>query len=68
VSKPKQDLRFDIPVVGVATVTTMKRAGATCLAVDADCCLFVDGDRVIEAADEAGIAILSSEAQECFQK
>jgi DUF1009 family protein len=68
VSKPKQDLRFDIPVVGVATVTTMKRAGATCLAVDAHCCLFVDGDRVIEAADEAGIAILSSEAQECFQK
>lgn len=62
VAKPKQDLRFDVPVIGVATIETMRRAGATCLAVDARRCLFLDGDRIIEAADTAGIAIQSSEA------
>lgn len=62
VAKPKQDLRFDVPVIGVATIETMRRAGATCLAVDAGRCLFLDGDRIVEAADIASIAIQSSEA------
>ncbi|MBV9144264.1 MAG: LpxI family protein, partial [Acidobacteria bacterium] len=60
VAKPKQDLRFDVPVVGVKTIETMRASGATCLAVDAERCLFLDGDRVIEAADSSNIAILSS--------
>lgn len=62
VAKPKQDLRFDVPVIGIATIESMRRAGATCLAVDAGRCLFLDGDRIIEAADIADIAIQSSEA------
>ena len=62
VAKPKQDLRFDVPVIGVKTVEIMKRAGATCLAIDAQRCLLLDGDRVIEAADSANIAIVSSES------
>lgn len=62
VSKPKQDLRFDVPVIGVKTIEIMQRAGATCLAVDAQRCLLLDGQRIIEAADEVGIAIISSEA------
>lgn len=62
VAKPKQDLRFDVPVIGVATIETMRRAGATCLAVDAGRCLFLDGDRIVEAADIATITIQSSEA------
>ena len=58
VAKPNQDMRFDVPVIGEKTVQTMKQAGATCLAVDAGKCLFLDGDRIIHAADTAGIAII----------
>lgn len=60
VAKPNQDMRFDVPVVGVRTLQTMQHAGATCLAVDAGKCLFLDGDKVIEAADRAGIAIAAN--------
>jgi len=56
-AKPGQDMRFDVPVIGVATIEAMKRAGASCLAIDAGRCLLLDGERVIEAADEAGIAV-----------
>jgi UDP-2,3-diacylglucosamine hydrolase len=57
VAKPKQDLRFDVPVVGVKTIETMKRAGACCLAIDAGRCLLLDGDAVIHAADAASISV-----------
>jgi UDP-2,3-diacylglucosamine hydrolase len=59
VAKPNQDMRFDVPIVGVKTIETMGAAGATCLAVDAGKCLLIDGDKVIEAADAALIAITS---------
>lgn len=62
VAKPNQDMRFDVPVVGVRTIEVMQRVGATCLAVDAGKCLLLDGEKVIEAADRAGIAILSRRA------
>ena len=58
VAKPRQDMRFDVPVAGVATIAAMKDAGATVLAVDAGKTLFVDGDAVIRAADAAAIAII----------
>ena len=57
VAKPKQDLRFDVPVVGVKTIEVMREAGATCLALDAGKCLLLDGDAVTNAADEAKIAV-----------
>jgi DUF1009 family protein len=57
VAKPKQDMRFDVPVVGVATIQAMRAAGASALSVDAGKTLMIDGDAVIAAADEAGIAI-----------
>lgn len=60
-AKPRQDMRFDVPVVGVATIEAMKSAGASCLAVTAAKCLLIDGKRVIEAANEAGIAVVGSE-------
>jgi UDP-2,3-diacylglucosamine hydrolase len=50
-------MRFDVPVIGVKTIEVMRAAGATCLAVDAGKCLLLDGDKMIEAADAAGIAI-----------
>jgi DUF1009 family protein len=59
IAKPKQDMRFDVPVVGVKTIEVMKSAGATCLALDAGKCLLLDGDAVIVAADAAAIAIVA---------
>jgi len=58
VAKPNQDMRFDVPVVGVATIDAMKAAGATALTIDAGKTLIVDGDRFIQAADAAGIAVV----------
>lgn len=59
IAKPKQDMRFDVPVIGVRTIEVMKAAGATCIALDAGKCLLLDGDATIHAADEAGIAIVA---------
>ncbi|MGH9517760.1 MAG: LpxI family protein [Terriglobales bacterium] len=59
VAKPKQDMRFDVPVIGVKTIEIMKAAGATCLALDAGSCLLIDGDAVNIAADAAGITIVA---------
>jgi UDP-2,3-diacylglucosamine hydrolase len=57
VAKPAQDMRFDVPVIGMKTIETMARAGASCLAVDAGRCLLLDGEAMTRAADEAGIAV-----------
>ncbi len=59
VAKPNQDMRFDVPVVGVKTIEIMHRAGATCLALDAGKCLLLDGDQAISAADHAEITIIA---------
>ena len=61
VAKPNQDMRFDVPVVGLATVDAMREAGATALSVDAGRALLLDGDEAIRAADRAGIAIVGRE-------
>jgi DUF1009 family protein len=58
VAKPNQDMRFDVPVVGVSTIEAMKAAGATVLSVDASKTLMIDGEAIIRAADEAGITIV----------
>ena len=60
VAKPKQDMRFDVPVIGMRTVETMMRAGASCLSVEAGRTLLFDRDTLIQKADEAGIAIAAS--------
>jgi len=57
VSKPGQDMRFDVPVVGLPTIEKMKSAGATALAVDAGRTLLFDREKLIELADASGIAI-----------
>jgi DUF1009 family protein len=59
VAKPDQDMRFDVPVIGVATIETMARAGATCLAVEAGKTLLFDSAAIVGAADRAGIAIVA---------
>jgi len=60
-AKPRQDMRFDVPVVGVATIRTMRAAGATCLALEAHRTLIFDRDAVRAEADAAGIAVVVSE-------
>jgi DUF1009 family protein len=62
VAKPNQDMRFDVPVIGLKTIETMALARATCLAIDAGKCLFLDGDKIIAAADQAGIAVVAGSA------
>ena len=57
VSKPKQDMRFDVPVVGLPTIATMKASGATALAIDALRTLLFDRQALIAAANQAGIAM-----------
>ncbi len=57
VAKPKQDMRFDIPVVGLRTIQSLVRAGAKCLAIQADKTLFIDQDASIRLADKKGIVI-----------
>lgn len=58
VAKPRQDMRFDVPVVGVATIEAMHAVGASALSIDAGKTLVVDGDAFAHAADDAGIAVV----------
>ncbi len=62
VAKPKQDMRFDVPVIGVRTIETMRSAGATCLALEAHRTLIFDRDAVRAEADAAEIAVVALEA------
>ena len=59
--KPKQDLRFDLPAIGMKTIDSMKEVKASVLAVEAEYALFFDRDAVIQAADNAGIVIVGVE-------
>ena len=58
VAKPNQDMRFDVPVVGIATIQAMRVAGANALSVDAGKTLMIDGDAIVASADDAGITIV----------
>lgn len=58
VAKPAQDMRFDVPVVGVPTIDAMRKAGATALTIDAGRTLVIDGGAFYRAADAAGIAVV----------
>ena len=59
-AKPNQDLRFDVPVIGMATVETMIRVQASCLSIEAGRTLLFDRDALLERAAQAGIAIVAS--------
>ncbi len=58
VAKPNQDMRFDVPVVGVATIKAMREAGATCLCVEVARTLLFDLAAMVRMADEAGISMV----------
>jgi len=60
-AKPNQDLRFDVPVVGVPTVEVMRRCGATAMTIEARKTLMIDREELLRNADAAGIAIVARE-------
>ena len=60
VAKPKQDMRFDVPVIGMRTIDTMLSTGATCLSVEAGRTLLFDRDALLSRANQVGIAIVAS--------
>ena len=62
VAKPNQDMRFDVPVVGVPTIEVMRAAGATCLCVEAGQTLLFDREAMVAAANAAGISIVGESA------
>lgn len=59
VSKPQQDLRFDVPAIGPGTITVMQEAGAKVLAVESERTLLIDKEELIRAANKAGIIIVA---------
>jgi DUF1009 family protein len=59
VAKPAQDMRFDVPVIGLPTIQAMRAAGASVLSVDAGKTLIFDRDALLQAADEAGVAVVA---------
>jgi hypothetical protein len=64
IAKPNQDMRFDVPVIGVKTIEVMQAAGASCLALDAGKCLLLDAQKVIDAANAAGVAMVAEEGKD----
>jgi DUF1009 family protein len=64
VAKPNQDMRFDVPVIGIATIQAMRVAGAKALSIDAGRTLVLDGDHVFKSANESGITIIGRSASE----
>ncbi len=64
VAKPQQDMRFDVPTVGVGTLRTMHEAGGRVLAVESEKTILLDRDEFVSLADKLGIAIVALNAQE----
>jgi DUF1009 family protein len=64
VAKPQQDMRFDVPTVGVATIEGLRKAGARVLAIEADMTIVIDQPDVVALADRYGLSIIAVEASE----
>jgi UDP-2,3-diacylglucosamine hydrolase len=60
VAKPDQDMRFDVPVVGVPTIETMTKAGATCLSLSAEKTLIFDREEMLKLANDHKISVVAS--------
>jgi DUF1009 family protein len=60
VAKPKQDMRFDVPVIGLPTIETMLRAGASCLSIEAGKTLLFDREAMLKRASDTGVTIVAA--------
>ncbi|MCH2178095.1 MAG: UDP-2,3-diacylglucosamine diphosphatase LpxI [Mariniblastus sp.] len=67
VAKPQQDMRFDVPTVGVGTIQTMKDAGASVLAVEASKTIVLDQSELVAYANQVGISVVALES-DCAEK
>jgi hypothetical protein len=67
VSKPRQDMRFDVPVIGLQTIAAMKECGATAISVDAGKTLLLDKEQLLEMANQASVAIVGQETEVCSE-
>ena len=59
VAKPQQDMRFDVPTIGVATIETMRQAGASVLAIEAGKTIMLDQEETVALANRLGISIVA---------
>ena len=66
VAKPNQDMRFDVPTVGLATLETMHQAGGRVLAVEAGKTIIVDQPNVVKFADRHKMTIVAWEEKEAL--
>jgi UDP-2,3-diacylglucosamine hydrolase len=64
VAKPRQDMRFDVPTIGLGTLEQMVAAGASCLAIEAGKTIVIAEDAVVRFADRHGLSIIALEAGE----
>ncbi len=64
VAKPQQDMRFDVPTIGVQTIENLKKAGARVLAIEANKTIVIDQPDVLALADRYGLSIVAVEADE----
>lgn len=64
VAKPEQDMRFDVPTIGIQTIQTMRESGARVLAIESSMTIILDEEEVLRLADKLGIAIVSVKAEE----
>jgi DUF1009 family protein len=64
VAKPQQDMRFDVPTIGVHTIQTMHEAGGRVLAVESEKTILLDQEEVLSLADKLGIAIVALKSEE----
>jgi DUF1009 family protein len=60
VTKPRQDMRFDVPVIGPDTIRLLREVKAACIAIEANKTLVIDKEETVRLANEAGIAIVAS--------
>ncbi len=63
VAKPQQDMRFDVPTIGVGTIETLAEAGASVLAIEADKTIVLDLEQVVRTADQHRLAIVAVDEQ-----
>ena len=59
VAKPQQDMRFDVPAIGIGTVESLIAAGGKVLAIEAGKTIIIDQDQVVELADRHGLTIMA---------
>ena len=59
VTKPRQDMRFDVPVIGPDTIKVLQEVKASCIAIEAKKTLIIDKEETIRLADKAGIIIIA---------